>query len=64
MLSTITTTRRPATDLGYLLHKNPDKFAEARSAFSQAIGGTLLIPEVPNTLLYRSTSGAAPSVFA
>jgi 3' terminal RNA ribose 2'-O-methyltransferase Hen1 len=25
MLLTITTTRRPATDLGFLLHKNPDK---------------------------------------
>ena len=25
MLLTITTTRRPATDLGYLLHKHPDK---------------------------------------
>ena len=25
MLLTITTTHRPATDLGYLLHKNPGK---------------------------------------
>ena len=26
MLLTITTTRAPATDLGYLLHKHPDRF--------------------------------------
>ena len=26
MLLTITTTRTPATDLGYLLHKHPDRF--------------------------------------
>lgn len=26
MLLTITTTHNPATDLGYLLHKHPDKF--------------------------------------
>ena len=26
MLLSITTTRRPATDLGYLLHEYPDKF--------------------------------------
>jgi len=26
MILNITTTHKPATDLGYLLHKHPDKF--------------------------------------
>ena len=38
MLLTITTTHRPATDLGYLLHKNP---ARAQS-FERASG--MVIP--------------------
>lgn len=33
----ITTTRRPATDLGYLLHKNPGRAHEAELAFGRAI---------------------------
>jgi 3' terminal RNA ribose 2'-O-methyltransferase Hen1 len=36
MLLTITTTYRPATDLGYLLHKNPARAQEAELAFGRA----------------------------
>ncbi|MFL5964864.1 MAG: 3' terminal RNA ribose 2'-O-methyltransferase Hen1 [Gaiellaceae bacterium] len=35
-LLTITTTHSPATDLGYLLHKNPDSFQTAKLPFGQA----------------------------
>ncbi len=42
MLLTISTTHRPATDLGYLLHKHPDRVQE----FSQSFGtSTVLYPE-------------------
>jgi 3' terminal RNA ribose 2'-O-methyltransferase Hen1 len=36
MLLTITTTHQPATDLGYLLHKHPDRFQSYDLAFGQA----------------------------
>ncbi len=36
MLLSITTTRRPATDLGYLLHKHPDKFQSFNLSFGRA----------------------------
>jgi 3' terminal RNA ribose 2'-O-methyltransferase Hen1 len=36
MLLTLTTTRRPATDLGYLLHKNPARPQSFPLAFGQA----------------------------
>src|SRR3954469_15448178 len=36
MLLTITTTHRPATDLGYLLHKNPDRFQSYDLIFGKA----------------------------
>jgi 3' terminal RNA ribose 2'-O-methyltransferase Hen1 len=36
MLLTITTTHRPATDLGYLLHKNPDRPQSFPLSFGQA----------------------------
>lgn len=36
MLLTITTTHRPATDLGYLLHKNPDRLHEFKLPFGTA----------------------------
>jgi 3' terminal RNA ribose 2'-O-methyltransferase Hen1 len=36
MLLTITTTYRPATDLGYLLHKNPGRFQSYALSFGQA----------------------------
>lgn len=36
MLLTITTTHRPATDLGYLLHKHPDRVQSFALPFGQA----------------------------
>src|SRR5579883_2543287 len=36
MLLTITTTYRPATDIGFLLHKNPARHHEAELAFGKA----------------------------
>lgn len=36
MLLTITTTHRPATDLGYLLHKHPDRYQTFSQSFGQA----------------------------
>ena len=36
MLLTITTTHSPATDLGYLLHKNPASFQSAKLPFGEA----------------------------
>lgn len=36
VLLTITTTRRPATDLGYLLHKNPARVHSRELSFGQA----------------------------
>jgi 3' terminal RNA ribose 2'-O-methyltransferase Hen1 len=36
MLLTITTTHQPATDLGYLLHKNPDKLHSFELSFGKA----------------------------
>ncbi len=37
MLLTISTTHRPATDLGHLLHKNPDRMHEKPLAFGRAL---------------------------
>jgi len=36
MLLTITSTHEPATDLGYLLHKNPDKVHTFDLSFGKA----------------------------
>ena len=36
MLLTITTTRRPATDLGFLLHKHPERVQAFSLPFSRA----------------------------
>src|SRR5688500_17625358 len=36
MLLTISTSHRPATDLGYLLHKHPDRFQSFELSFGQA----------------------------
>ncbi|HBJ37392.1 MAG TPA: 3' terminal RNA ribose 2'-O-methyltransferase Hen1, partial [Planctomycetaceae bacterium] len=36
MLLTIQTTHQPATDLGYLLHKHPDRFQSFELSFGQA----------------------------
>jgi 3' terminal RNA ribose 2'-O-methyltransferase Hen1 len=43
MLLTITTTHRPATDLGYLLHKHPDRCQSFELSFGKA---HLFYPEV------------------
>lgn len=37
MLLTLSTTHRPATDLGYLLHKHPDRVQEFRQSFGTAV---------------------------
>jgi len=49
MLLTITTTHNPATDLGYLLHKNPARvhseemsFGKVLRILSASYGGALL----------------------
>lgn len=42
MLLTITTTATPATDLGYLLHKNPSRVHRVDLSFGQA---TVFYPE-------------------
>ena len=36
MLLTLSTTRRPATDLGFLLHKHPDRFQSFKLSFGKA----------------------------
>ena len=36
MLLTLTTTRRPATDLGFLLHKHPDRLQSYDLSFGRA----------------------------
>lgn len=45
MLLTITSTRRPATDLGYLLHKNPNRVQSFDLSFGKA---HVFYPEVTN----------------
>jgi 3' terminal RNA ribose 2'-O-methyltransferase Hen1 len=42
VLLTVTTTHRPATDLGYLLHKHPDRVQEFKQSFGTA---TVFYPE-------------------
>ncbi|WP_163542705.1 3' terminal RNA ribose 2'-O-methyltransferase Hen1 [Occultella kanbiaonis] len=42
MLLTLTTTHQPATDLGYLLHKHPDRVQEFKQSFGTA---TVFYPE-------------------
>ncbi len=46
MLLTISTTHVPATDLGYLLHKHPDRVQEFAQSFGTA---TVLYPEATET---------------
>jgi 3' terminal RNA ribose 2'-O-methyltransferase Hen1 len=46
MLLTITTEHRPATDLGYLLHKHPDRFQSYDLSFGQA---HVFYPEATDT---------------
>ncbi|HEX6877516.1 MAG TPA: 3' terminal RNA ribose 2'-O-methyltransferase Hen1, partial [Nocardioidaceae bacterium] len=42
MLLTVSTTHLPATDLGYLLHKHPDRVQEFDQSFGTA---TVFYPE-------------------
>jgi len=49
MLLTLTTTHQPATDLGFLLHKNPGRVHEAPLSFGRAV---LFYPELSES---RST---------
>lgn len=42
VLLTVSTTRRPATDLGYLLHKHPERVQQFRQSFGTA---TVFYPE-------------------
>ncbi|MBV8517412.1 MAG: 3' terminal RNA ribose 2'-O-methyltransferase Hen1 [Acidobacteria bacterium] len=72
MLLTITTTHRPATDLGYLLHKNPARlhrielaFGEAYVAYPEATEErctAALVVDVDTVGLVRRASGE-PSLF-
>ena len=52
MILTISTTYKPATDLGFLLHKNPDRHQVAELTFGTA---HVLYPE--------ATESAAPPPF-
>ena len=47
MLLTISTTHRPATDLGYLLHKNPARVQEEELSFGKA---SVFYPEASDEL--------------
>ena len=42
MFLQITTTHRPATDLGYLLHKNPSRAHDLELSFGRAL---IVFPE-------------------
>ncbi|HEX8619621.1 MAG TPA: hypothetical protein VF911_18720 [Thermoanaerobaculia bacterium] len=67
MLLTITTTHQPATDLGYLLHKNPSRlhpidvtFGEAYVAYPEATNErctAALIVDVDTVALVRKREG-------
>ncbi len=71
MLLTITTTRAPATDLGYLLHKNPDRpqakqlaFGTAHVFYPEATDArctAALLLEVDPVALVRGRGGAQSS---
>lgn len=74
MLLTLSTTRKPATDLGYLLHKNPSKVQTFELSFGQAhvfypeatderCTAALLL-DVDPVALVRGRKGARPAVFA
>ncbi len=70
MLLTISTTHRPATDLGYLLHKHPDhvhrealSFGEAHVLFPESGEDrctAALIVEVDPVALVRERNGGSP----
>ncbi|MEU3019375.1 3' terminal RNA ribose 2'-O-methyltransferase Hen1 [Nocardiopsis sp. NPDC007018] len=71
MLLTITTTAQPATDLGYLLHKHPDKAQSFEQSFGTAhvfypeatedrCTAALLLEVDPQALLRSRTSVSTP----
>lgn len=74
MLLTLTTTRRPATDLGYLLHKNPSKvqsfelsFGRAHVFYPEATEGrctAALLLDVDPVALVRGRRGVRSAGFA
>jgi len=49
MLLTLTTTHRPATDLGYLLHKNPARPQAFDLSFGQA---RVFYPEASSVVVF------------
>ena len=54
MLLTVSTTHQPATDLGYLLHKNPSRLHSFELSFGQA---HVFYPEaLPSVVLRRFCS--------
>lgn len=73
MLLTITTTHSPATDLGYLLHKHPDRIQEFSLPFGKAIVfypeateercTAVLLLEIDPVGLVRKKSRAGKSAF-
>lgn len=56
MLLTLSTTHRPATDLGHLLHKHPDRVQEFAQSFGTA---TVFYPEATDS---RCTAALLPDV--
>ncbi|HEY7995144.1 MAG TPA: 3' terminal RNA ribose 2'-O-methyltransferase Hen1 [Candidatus Eremiobacteraceae bacterium] len=74
MLLTISTTHEPATDLGYLLHKNPDRVHEFSLSFGRALVfypeasparcTVALLLEIDPIELVRGKSGAGDQGFA
>ena len=50
MLLTITTTRRPANDLGYLLHKHPERFQSFDMSFGKVYCTRLVMAQLPIVL--------------
>ncbi len=57
MLLTIATTHKPATDLGYLLHKNPAR----RQEFEMTFGKAFVFTQTP---LRKSAGHCQPSLTA
>ena len=53
MLLTLTTTHNPATDLGYLLHKNPAKLHSFELSFGKA---HVFYPEATTETVHGSPS--------
>lgn len=74
MLVTISSTMSPATDLGFLLHKHPDRvherelsFGVARVVYLEATADrctAALVVDIDPVVLVRGRKGGAPSGFA